>query len=63
MKIFLYLIVAIAAICLINFWYQFYILGKYYTSAGLFMATIFGILPILVLLASVYLIKTIKNAQ
>ncbi|TDO22723.1 hypothetical protein [Pedobacter duraquae] len=61
MKITLYLIVTVIALCLISFWYQVYIMGKYYMHAGLFL-TIFGALaPVAVIYISYLSIRQIKR--
>ncbi|WP_129715159.1 hypothetical protein [Pedobacter sp. SYP-B3415] len=61
MKIALYVVVAIVAICLINFWYDMYISGRYYEHAGLFMTVLLGLFPVLVILAAYKLCLIIKN--
>jgi len=61
MKILLYAFVAIIAICLINLWYQVYIVGQYYVNAGLFFTIMLGMAPLVVIYGSYLLIKYIKN--
>lgn len=61
MKISLYILTVIIAISLINFWYQVYIAGKYYDSAGLFFTIIGALVPVAVIYLSYLLIKRIKN--
>ncbi|WP_316751319.1 hypothetical protein [Pedobacter gandavensis] len=61
MKITLYILITLIAVTLINFWYQVYVLGRYYASAGLFFTIIAGLFPLVVIYISYLLIKRIKN--
>ncbi|MBB2148845.1 hypothetical protein [Pedobacter gandavensis] len=61
MKIMLYILIVLIAIALINFWYQFYLVGRYYASAGLFFSIIAALCPGVVIYISGLLIKRIKN--
>ncbi|MFA4869749.1 MAG: hypothetical protein WC623_16210 [Pedobacter sp.] len=61
MKITLYILISVIAVSLINYWYQVYIVGRYYASAGLFFTTIGVLCPIAVIYISYLLIKRIKN--
>lgn len=61
MKMLFYVLIVVVAICLINFWYQIYILGQYYKSAGLFFTVIAALIPIVVVIISYKLINYIKN--
>lgn len=61
MKITLYILIVILAVTLINFWYQVYVVGKYYASAGLFFTIVGALCPVVVICISYLLIKRIKN--
>ncbi|WP_316839766.1 hypothetical protein [Pedobacter gandavensis] len=61
MKITLYILIAIAAVSLISYWYQVYVAGRYYASAGLFFTIIGALIPIAVIYISFLLIKQIKK--
>ncbi|SHG07889.1 hypothetical protein SAMN04488522_104393 [Pedobacter caeni] len=66
MKTIFCILIALIAVCLINFWYQIYIVGRYYSHAGLFLATIGAIIPVAVIILSIKLIiyiKKIKNEK
>jgi hypothetical protein len=60
-KALLYLVVAVLSVSILNFWYQFYILGLYYQHAGLFFAILVGIVPLLVVIAAFKSIKYLQN--
>ncbi|MBC8984586.1 hypothetical protein H9X96_02200 [Pedobacter sp. N36a] len=62
MKLALYIVIAAIAVILINFWYQVYVTGRYYASAGLFFTFIGALIPIVILYISFLLIKRIKNS-
>ncbi len=57
----LYILIVSIAVSLINFWFQVYVAGKYYASAGLFFTAIVGLCPIVILYIAYLLIKRIKN--
>lgn len=62
MKLALYFVIAAIAVALINFWYQIYVTGRYYASAGLFFTIIGALIPIALIYISYLLIKRIKNS-
>ncbi|WGQ09152.1 hypothetical protein QG516_21810 [Pedobacter gandavensis] len=62
MKLALYILIAAIAVILINFWYQVYVTGRYYASAGSFFTIIGALIPIALIYISFLLIKRIKNS-
>ena len=63
MKIIFYVLIIIVAACLINFWYQFYVLGRYYSSAGLFLTVLGALIPVAVIGISYKLIRYLKHIK
>lgn len=63
MKIIFYILIVAVAVCLINFWYQFYILGHYYNSAGLFFTVLGALIPVAVIGISYKLISYLRGIK
>jgi hypothetical protein len=63
MKIIFYILIVIIAACLINFWYEFYVLGHYYNSAGLFFTVLGALIPVAVIGISYKLISYLKSTK
>lgn len=63
MKIIFCVIVIIITIALINFWYQFYIIGRYYVSAGFFLTVLGALVPLVVACVAYLLITKIKKLK
>lgn len=62
-KLFLTILVVVAAISLISLWWNVYVLGSYYATATIFMAAVMGISPFLVIILAYFLIKAINTVE
>ena len=61
MKIALYIVLTIVVFCLLNFWHEVYFQGHYFRHAGLFLAILGALIPVLILYIAYLFIKKIKS--
>ncbi len=62
-KLFLTILVIIAAISLLALWWNVYVIGGYYATATIFMAAVMGMSPFLVVILAYFLIKGINTVE